>query len=150
LTKFFRRFSFGFSFLPKSLVHRPLFQISRFQFFPATCGLLSAHSVRAHGCSTVLSGNSRDFCRTISATNRTTIDSLDAYYFGNVDKIGIRAGDLRTRLIHPETPQLVSKHLYFHWVSLAEAPRLTNLRAPNGRRLSDSNELGLGLALFSF
>jgi hypothetical protein len=72
----------------------------------ATGDLLSAHRRRAGSCSTVLWENSGDFRRTISATNRTTIDNHDAYYFGNVDQISTPTAALRTPISHPEIPTL--------------------------------------------
>jgi hypothetical protein len=53
---------------------------------------ISAHRVLGQRCFAVLYAKIQGIkCRTISATNRTMIDSHDAYYFGKVDKISTSA-----------------------------------------------------------
>lgn len=152
LAGLFRRFNFGFSFLPKSSARHSLFQISTFQFFISTCsepllGVRRAPGSRAQLLCRLVCKFKR-FCRTIFATDRTTIDTRDAYYFGNVDKISTRAARLRDRISTAKTPQLTSKHLYFQRVSFLKVGRLRNFMATTGMGLSESNELGLRLALF--
>jgi hypothetical protein len=55
----------------------------------------------------------KDCCRTIFATNRTTIDSPDAYYFGNVDKISTPAARLRARISTAKIPQSIQNTFIF-------------------------------------
>jgi hypothetical protein len=67
----------------------------------------------AQRCFTVCA-NSKDYCRTIFATNRTTSDSQDAYYFGNVDKISTLSAGLRAWDHLPETPRRVQNTFIFN------------------------------------
>lgn len=115
--EFFRQVNFGFPVLPKSSARHSLFQISTFQFFITTCGELLLGVRRAPGsraqllCRLVC--KFKRFCRTIFAPNRTTTDSHDAYYFGNVDKISTPAARLRARITTAKIPQSTQNTFIF-------------------------------------
>jgi hypothetical protein len=98
LAKFFRRFNFGFSLLPKSLASHSLFQIQAFTFsyrLTTTAWLaFAARRLRGRSLLPVFVCKTEEILLDNLRDKIDTIDSPAAYIFGNVDKIGTSAASL--------------------------------------------------------